>query len=178
MGPTYVLCRVGSIWRNVYFETHCRWVKKFWSCHSFVRLLPNRDLPNPSPIFSIRSANTWHYLQRNQLHLKDRIMKSTFTKQFTTKFQLSSVIFKKWIGFCLINASSVSHIFFLVSAEFFCKGNSWLSSWGWAFIWDNNNSQAREKLIVSWRKSGNFKISYLNGNVHSTYRHTSTCICF
>ena len=120
--------------------------------------LANRDLPNPSPIFSIRSANTWHYPQRNQLHLKDRIMKSTFTKQFTTKFQLSSVIFKKWIGFCLINASSVSHIFFLVSAEFFCKGNSWLSSWGWAFIWDNNNSQAREKLIVSWRKSGNFKI--------------------
>ena len=108
--------------------------QKFWSCHSFVRLLPNRDLPNPSPIFSIRSANTWHYLQRNQLHLKDRIMKSTFTKQFTTKFQLSSVIFKKWIGFCLINASSVSHIFFLVSAEFFCKGNSWLSSWGWVFI--------------------------------------------
>ena len=92
-------------------------------------------------------------------------MKSTFTKQFTTKFQLFSVIFKKWIGFCLINASSVSHIFFLVSAEFFCKGNSWLSSWGWAFIWDNNNSQAREKLIVSWRKSGNFKISYVNSNV-------------
>ena len=123
-----------SCWLVHFERSHCSWVSKFWIYLSFVRLLPNRDLPNPSPIFSIRSANTWHYLQRNQLHLKDRIMKSTFTKQFTTKFQLSSVIFKKWIGFCLINASSVSHIFFLVSAEFFCKGNSWLSSWGWAFI--------------------------------------------
>ena len=96
--------------------------------------LANRDLPNPSPIFSIRRAYTWPYLWWNQLNLKEDIILLLFSIGFTTKFQLSLVIFKKWIFFCLILAYSVSHIFFLVSAEFFCKGNSWLSSWGWAFI--------------------------------------------
>ena len=115
--------------------------------------------------FSIRKAYLWLSLRDFQFHLKEDNMLSLLSNGFTPEFPSLFVIFKKWIGFCLINAYSVSHIFFLLSAEFFCKGNSWLSSWGWAFIWDNNNSQAREKLIVSWRKSGNFKISYVNGNV-------------
>ena len=29
-----------------FWRAYCRWVMKFWSCHSFVRLLPNRDLPD------------------------------------------------------------------------------------------------------------------------------------
>ena len=51
--------------------------------------------------------------------------------------------------------------FFLYQLNFFAKGivDSVVEAEHlFKKIWDNNNSQAREKLIVSWRKSGNFKI--------------------
>ena len=58
--------------------------------------------------------------------------------------------------------------FFLYQLNFFAKGivdSVVEAEYLFKRIWDNNNSQAREKLNVSWRKSGKFKISYLNGNV-------------
>ena len=35
-----------NIKKNIYLLSHCRWVSKLWIYLSFVRLLPNRDLPH------------------------------------------------------------------------------------------------------------------------------------
>ena len=95
-------------------------------------------------------------------------MLSLLTNGFTQKFPICFVFFKKWIGFCLINAYSVSHIFFLVKADFFAD---WIadSVVETEHLFTNIEvalrKQARGKLIVSWQKRGKFKFSLLNGNV-------------
>ena len=63
--------------------------------------LANRDLPNPSPIFLVRSAFTWHYLRRNQFHSKKYFYISSFLQLFTANFQIYLIILKKWMDFCL-----------------------------------------------------------------------------
>ena len=96
-------------------------------------------------------------------------MLSLLSNGFTQKFPICFVFFKKWIGFCLINAYSVSHIFFLVKADFFAD---WIADSVVETEHLSNNievalrKQAREKLIVSWRKRGKFKFLLLNDNVY------------
>ena len=103
-----------------------------------------------------------------QFHLKEDNMLSLLTNGFTQKFPICFVFFKKWIGFCLINAYSVSHIFFLVKADFFAD---WIadSVVETEHLFTNIEvalrKQAREKLIISWWKRDKFKFLLLNGNV-------------
>ena len=170
-----------SCWLVHFERSHCSWVSKFWIYLSFVRLLPKRDLPHLTrEFFNKGRLSLWDF----QFHLKEDNMLSLLTNGFTQKFPICFVFFKKWIGFCLINAYSVSHIFFLVKADFFAD---WIadSVVETEHLFTNIEvalrKQARENLIVSWRKRGKFKFSLPNDNVTAflkdiwKYKHRVKC---
>ena len=130
--------------------------KKFWSCHSFVRLLPNRDLPDL----------TREFFNKEGLYLALSAAKPMLFERY--KYLVSSHwafnceipdkrrYLQKMNCFLPYKCLFCQPYFFLLSAEFFCKGNSWLSSWGWAFTLttathkpEKNWSSADEKAVTS-----------------------------
>ena len=78
----------------------------------------NRDLPNLTQVFSIWSANTWHYLRRNQFHLKKDFYLYSFLQLYTANFQIYLIILKKWMNFCLwMFCSTIFCVLFTPQAE-------------------------------------------------------------
>ena len=129
--------------------------------------LANRDLPNPSPIFLVRSAFTWHYLWRNQFHSKKYFYISSFLQLFTANFQIYLIILKKWMNFCLwMFCSTIFCVLFTPQAESIlniseaCTVDSagdWVIQWDWVFT--NIEFTSQKKRSNSWRNTAYFKIS-------------------
>ena len=164
---------------KICLRTHCPWVTKFWIYLSFVRLLPNRDLPDL----------TCEFFNKEGLYLALSAAKPMLFERY--KYLVSS----HWAFNCEIPDKRrylqkmnwflpykclfcQPYFFYCISWIFFAKGivDSVVEAEHlFKKIWDNNNSQAREKLNISWRKSGKFKISYLNDNVSITNYAIQSC---
>ena len=143
--------------RCSFLYSHCHCVKNFKFLSQIVVRYQIRDLPNPTPIFSVGIAFTWHYLWRNQFHLVKYFYLSSFLQLCTAKFQICLIILKKWMYFCLPFEALLGHflpvLYVYTTADEFLKLiqlTQWAAeSWIETEYLPTLSSQAKKKVRTS-----------------------------
>ena len=118
---------------KICLRTHCPWVTKFWIYLSFVRLLPNRDLPDLTREFFNKEGLSLALSAANPIAFDRRYYLVTHLHSIHRETWAFFSYLQKMNWFLPYNCLFCQPFFFLVTAEFFYRGNSWLSSWGWVF---------------------------------------------